>query len=483
MSIIDTPLVPAERAGEKLNLPPLEPKSTMGDLGVEWLYNAVLKKLLKTGAREYQREKVASVEWKQAIIATILNSAFARIPQVHIRVIAKDDGTLQFELVDGQQRMTAITDFLSGKFPLGDLMLNGTDVSGMYFEDLETNLKLNIEGYRISCIWYESLDEEDVADLFVNILNNTNNLTWQEKRNALRSHLISYCRDLARPEKGKKTIALFERYSKNEKEFLEHYNLNLRGRMELDEWILECCYFIKNGTEKGLTQLKLTKWVQSQHQNEYASVQKFSRDKKVFDEFWAFTYKIVKNTPKEYRSKLNGMTTQMLALYAWELKQKYGKIDYAQYTAKFFDIYTRWDKTGPDALYLNETEADGTQMPPFHELFGGKNANAIKTIWKVLDKERGISGSDSFGVTELDPRVSFPHWQIIQKWEEQDRLDGYDGQPLDEDNLAGDHDIPRSWGIKAGGRTEYDNLVVTSVAHNAAKSNMTGDDYRKLICT
>ena len=40
---------------------------------------------------------------------------------------------------------------------------------------------------------------------------------------------------------------------------------------------------------------------------------------------------------------------------------------------------------------------------------------------------------------------------IIKKCEEQGRKDGYDGKELNEDNLAGDHDIPRSWGIKAGG--------------------------------
>ena len=88
---------------------------------------------------------------------------------------------------------------------------------------------------------------------------------------------------------------------------------------------------------------------------------------------------------------------------------------------------------------------------------------------------------DFFGVIELDSRETFPQWMIEKKWEEQGFRDGYDGKELSEDNLAGDHDIPRSWGIKAGGVTEYENLVVTSQSHNLAKSNMSGQDYREQL--
>lgn len=475
--IIDSPLIAAERAEELLNKEPKEAKSTLGDLGIEWLDSAISHKLLIPGKREYQREKVAETPWKQAIINTILTSAYARIPQVHIRVLVDDNGNMHFELVDGQQRCTAITDFITGEYPLGEIVLDGQDMTGKYFSELDKKYQIMIHGYRISCIWYEGLDDEDTANLFVDILNNTNNLNYQEKRNALRSFLISWVRDKARPGKGQKTDPLFERIVKNDKEILECFKLNLKGRMELDEWILECCFFLKNGVVKGLTQKKLTKWVIAQHKDEYASEARFAKDKKMFEKFFHHTYKCVQNTPKEYKNKLNGMTTQMFSLYAWELLEKYGKLDYAQYATAFFDTYTRWstDKT----LYLNETEADGTQMPPFYELFGGKNANAIKTIWKVLDMEQA-KGLD-FGVIELDPRETFPKWMIEKKWAEQDFKDGYDGKKLSEDNLAGDHDIPRSWGIAAGGVTEYDNLVVTSISHNAAKSNMSGDDYRNQV--
>jgi hypothetical protein len=120
---------------------------------------------------------------------------------------------------------------------------------------------------------------------------------------------------------------------------------------------------------------------------------------------------------------------------------------------------------------------NGNQMTPFKELFGGKNANAIGTIFKVLDLELDQGGLDSFGVVELDPRPKFSREDIVRKWQEQNEKCFYTGNDLDIDDLAGDHYIPRSHGVARGGVTEYHNLVVTSVALNMKKGNRHGDDF------
>ena len=119
-------------------------------------------------------------------------------------------------------------------------------------------------------------------------------------------------------------------------------------------------------------------------------------------------------------------------------------------------------------------------MNPFNELFGGKNPNAIRTIFQVLDKELK-DRKDDFGIIEIDPRETFTRSDILKKWQEQDGKCYYTGEPIEEDDLAGDHDIPRSWGIARGGVTEYKNLVITSLYHNNKKGNMTGEDYKKKI--
>jgi hypothetical protein len=113
-------------------------------------------------------------------------------------------------------------------------------------------------------------------------------------------------------------------------------------------------------------------------------------------------------------------------------------------------------------------------------LFGGKNENAIATIVKILDKELLVD-TKSFGLLEIDPRESFNKQDIINKWKEQGRACYYTGRPLNEDELVGDHYVPRSWGIDRGGVTEYINLVVTDMQTNLQKLNMHGDDFIKKL--
>jgi hypothetical protein len=178
------------------------------------------------------------------------------------------------------------------------------------------------------------------------------------------------------------------------------------------------------------------------------------------------------------------MFSQMLILYGYELKNKYGKLVTETYVKRFFEIYDKWsntDKKTGGKLYADEKMfgTDDEQMEPFNKLFGGKNPKAIGTITYVLDKELN-NDIDSFGVIEIDNR-DFTRDQIIRKWEEQGRVDFYDGNPLDIKKLVGDHYIPRSWGKKKGGLTEYDNLVVTSKSHNLKKLNMSGDEYKSLL--
>jgi hypothetical protein len=156
-------------------------------------------------------------------------------------------------------------------------------------------------------------------------------------------------------------------------------------------------------------------------------------------------------------------------------------VDVKTYTKKFFEIYRKWSNTN-DKLYMNETMLNGNQMQPFNELFGGKNKNAIGTICWVLNKEKEADKNqfgdvESFGLLALDPKETFSEAQILQKWEEQDGKCFYTGEELERNELAGDHHIPRSWGIAKGGVTEYNNLRVTSKSLNLKKGARHGDEF------
>lgn len=467
-------------------------ESYNGDVSVDYLTNN-RSPHIETGAREYQREKVAPLSWKQLIILTVASNGYRKIPQIHIRVIKKEDD-FRFELIDGQQRITAIIDFINGKYSLPNKdefnLGNGIDIRGKKFEELPPNIKIQILEYRIPCLWYENLNDEQTADLFINVLNNTNSMKPQEIRNAVRGRISSLIRNTSRFENRHD---LFERSisdGKKRNQVLKHFSNSfpLRGRMEVDEWLSELIYLQDNGYRNGLSQQRHTNWIKDVQasQGKYATKTQFEEfNELVIQPLISFSYDVITSVPINFKYKLTPMLSQILILYGLELKHKYGKIDIPTYTKKFFQVYDKWSNTTTKP-YLNEvmwgTDKDGKvgeQMEPFNKLFGGKNSKAIGTITYVLDKELELD-EDSFGVVEIDAR-NFSKAQIIQKWEEQNRKCFFTGEPIELKDIAGDHYIPRSWGIKKGGVTEIENLVVTSKKLNIKKSSMHGDDFIKML--
>ena len=66
--------------------------------------------------RRYQRKLVWTLEEKQKLVESILN----RYPIPAILLAEKDDGSGHLEIIDGLQRLNAITSFIEGCFPLTD---------------------------------------------------------------------------------------------------------------------------------------------------------------------------------------------------------------------------------------------------------------------------------------------------------------------------------------------------------------------------
>ena len=468
-----------------------------GDLSVLWTTTANIN----TQQRAYQREKVTTEEWKQKLMLTVLLNTYARIPEVHIRVI-ETDGGYRYEIIDGQQRITSITDYLDGDYPLPEgLVVDGCDISGMFVKELRNSypkIYQRIMDYRITCKWYEDLTDLQTAHLFINVLNNVNGMKPQELRNAILGFYSDYVRDTARgnddPAAFLAPHPLFERYTLikkgEEKSYLKHFSskFTLGGHMEVDEWLSSLIYLVINGWRSGITQDGHYLWAEKVQSPNGDYVVKF-KDKKKIEDILNLALAILKAVPVEYKVKLNPMTSLMLVLYAVESQNRGFNVVPEKYSPAFFDIYKRWSDT-TTKLYMNETMDNGNQMKEFNELFGGKNGNAIKTIFKVLDIEYlenplfpSPEKEVQMGLIKLDPRVSFTRSEILKKWQEQGGKCFYTDEPIVEDDLAGDHFIPRSFGVALGGVTEYSNLVVCSKRTNIKKSNMHGDDFMEMLKT
>ena len=108
---------------------------------------------------------------------------------VHIRVIKLSNGHFTYELIDGQQRITLIADYLKGEFALPmKMVVKGCDVGGMKVNELRKTYPQiydMIMDYRISCKWYENLTDQQTSLSFIKVLNNVNDMKPQEIRNAI----------------------------------------------------------------------------------------------------------------------------------------------------------------------------------------------------------------------------------------------------------------------------------------------------------
>jgi hypothetical protein len=460
-----------------------------GDVSIDWLNTANIN----TQNRAYQREKVTNVKWKQDVLLTILYNTFAGIPEIHIRVIENEGDGYRFELIDGQQRVTAVFDFLKGDYALPTMVVDGCDIGGMKVDELRETYPAiynRIMQYRVTCKWYEGVSDLQTSFLFTEILNKTTDMKFQEIRNAVLGFYSDYIRNTARFKPHELFTRVTEKSGKTDKTKLKYFSsgFKLLGRMEVDEWLSELLYLKLNGVRKGLSQTKHTDWVKGVSSPNGEYINKFT-DQKMADDLLNFALNLLKATPKEFKTKLNAMISMMIVLYADDMRQRFGNVIPEKFVPAFFDVYTRWSDT-KKKLYMNETMLSGKQMEPFDQLFGGKNSNAIGTIFKVLDEEFGVNpltgNSDrraEVGILDMDMRKTFNRADIIKKWKEQGTLCYYTNEPIEEDNLAGDHFIPRSWGIAQGGVTEYDNLVVCSKNLNIKKSNMNGDDFKEMLKT
>ena len=130
------------------------------------------------------------------------------IPEIALRYHETDDG-LFIEVMDGCQRTTTATRYMEGLFELPNnpaisaFELNGNvyNLVGMTFPDIQRKYPAVADWIltkKIHCQIYVNISDLHAAHVFVKVLNNSNELKPQEKRNAIRSFLSKFIRSTAR---------------------------------------------------------------------------------------------------------------------------------------------------------------------------------------------------------------------------------------------------------------------------------------------
>ena len=205
-----------------------------------------------------------------------------------------------------------------------------------------------------------------------------------------------------------------------------------------------------------------------------------------------FLYGVLSNWPtKKFVQKSNRYVTNALIrwyfTYKTDMENKNTtffwnneiKIDFKKFADEFHTLLVEKIDDESTGLWIKSMKKKRTVT----EAFTGFLAD-FKDLDKITKSKDWIMESfnkneDAFGITLYDARETFDSQLILRKWLENNKKDDL-GNPIKKEDIRGDHDIPRSWGIKKGGVTEYSNLKILNAKDNGLKSNkMTFNEYKE----
>ncbi|RDJ20748.1 DUF262 domain-containing protein [Bosea caraganae] len=127
----------------------------------------------------FQRNPVWTVRQKSSLIETILLEF--PIPEIYMQNIVEEDGKEKHIIVDGQQRIRAILEYITGDFEIEE---EGSRWQGLSFDDLSSEERKKIYEYRLLVRILPEMPTEQIRDIFQRINRNTVVLNAQELRHA-----------------------------------------------------------------------------------------------------------------------------------------------------------------------------------------------------------------------------------------------------------------------------------------------------------
>jgi hypothetical protein len=157
---------------------------------VGWIKDRYLEGTL-TLKPPYQRNPVWVARQKNHLVESVLMRA--PIPEIFVQRSTDEHGTTTYAVVDGQQRVTALMQFIGSysgdeqqdfdQFPL-DKLATDSDWYNQSFADLSSDERRAFFGYEIAVRYLNSEDEEEMKGVFRRLNSYTVPLKPQELRHA-----------------------------------------------------------------------------------------------------------------------------------------------------------------------------------------------------------------------------------------------------------------------------------------------------------
>jgi hypothetical protein len=129
---------------------------------------------------KFQRRNVWKTPARSYLIDTLINGM--PVPPIYLRVTQNKERTRTVrEVIDGQQRLRAVLDFVQEKYALSKSVR--PDLGGKRFSQLSIELQNQINNYSFNCEVFQSISDEDVLAIFSRLNTYSVSLNKQELRN------------------------------------------------------------------------------------------------------------------------------------------------------------------------------------------------------------------------------------------------------------------------------------------------------------
>lgn len=129
---------------------------------------------------KFQRRSV----WKRPARSYLIDSLLLGmpVPPIYLRVVQNTERTKMIrEVIDGQQRISAILDFMRNKYSLSTNIVS--PATGQTFSDLSDEQKDTVAQYPLQCVIFYGIADQDVLKIFARLNTNAVGLNAQELRN------------------------------------------------------------------------------------------------------------------------------------------------------------------------------------------------------------------------------------------------------------------------------------------------------------
>lgn len=142
----------------------------------------------------FQRGEVWPKSKKQRLIDSVLREW--HVPPIHV---IENPGTRKQEVLDGQQRLVAIRDFVRGEFAVDGfiepLAVNIQNLDGLKYSSLPDEIRRQFDQFTLRLYRIVDFKPSEPAELFYR-LNQPSNLTGAEQRNAFYGPVRDQIRDI-----------------------------------------------------------------------------------------------------------------------------------------------------------------------------------------------------------------------------------------------------------------------------------------------